>query len=180
MQAAQENRTAFSLSDKLDWMRLIRTDNIGPITFYKLIEQYGSAKKALDALPELSKKGGRKKPLEAPELSVIEKEYEALQKIGGDVICANEKQYPLALGATDDAPPVLSYIGDLNLARGQCLAIVGARNASLNGRNFAAKLAKELGQCGQTIVSGLARGIDTSAHEGALETGTVVLNLALL
>lgn len=175
MQAASEKRSAFSLSDKLDWLRLIRTDNIGPITFYKLLEQYGSASEALNALPELSKKGGRKKPLEAPDLSNVEKEYEALQKIGGDIVCASEKLYPLALAATDDAPPILSYIGNIDLARGHCLAMVGARNASLNGRNFAAKLAKELGQCGQTIVSGLARGIDTSAHHGALETGTVAI-----
>lgn len=175
MQAAQKNRTAFSYSEKMNWLRLIRTENIGPITFYKLIENFGSATEALNALPELSKKGGRKKPLEAPPLSTIEREYEGLQKIGGDIICASEKLYPLALAATDDAPPVLSYIGSLDLARGHCLAMVGARNASLNGRNFAAKLAKELGQCGQTIVSGLARGIDTSAHEGALETGTVAV-----
>lgn len=167
--------TALSLSDKLDWLRLIRTDNVGPITFYKLVEYYGSATEALNALPELAKKGGRKKPLEAPPLSTIEKEYEALQKIGGDIICASEKAYPLALAATDDAPPVLSYIGDINLVRSPCLAMVGARNASLNGRKFATKLAKELGQSGQVIVSGLARGIDTAAHQGALDTGTIAV-----
>lgn len=164
-----------SNQEKLDWLRLIRTDNIGPITFYKLLEMFGSVSEALHALPSLSKKGGRTKPLEAPSMDVIEKEYEVLQKLGGDIICAFEKNYPLALAATDDAPPVLTYIGDINLARAPCLAMVGARNASLNGRKFAYKLSKELGQAGQIIVSGLARGIDTSAHEGALDTGTIAV-----
>jgi DNA processing protein len=121
------------------------------------------------------KKGGRKKPLEAPAMSTIEKELHNLHKLGGDIVCAHEKSYPLALAATDDAPPVLSYIGDINLVRPPCLAMVGARNASLNGKKFAAKIAKELGQSGQIIVSGLARGIDTAAHTGALETGTIAV-----
>ncbi|HPF77854.1 MAG TPA: DNA-processing protein DprA [Alphaproteobacteria bacterium] len=173
--AVRNNQTAFTLAEKLDWLRLFRTDNIGPITFYKLIERYGSAAEALNALPHLSKKGGRSKPLEAPPLSAIEKEYDALQKLGGDIICAGEKLYPLALAATDDAPPVLSYIGHIDLARSPCMAMVGARNASLNGKKFAVKLAKDLGQAGQVIVSGLARGIDTGAHQGALETGTIAV-----
>lgn len=161
--------------EKLDWLRLIRTENIGPITFYKLIENFGNASEALHALPTLSKKGGRKKPLTPPSVCDIEKEIEHLQKLGGDIVCAFEDNYPLALGATDDAPPVLSYMGDINIVRPPCLAIVGARNASLNGRNFAKKLARELGQEGQIIVSGLARGIDTAAHEGAIETGTIAV-----
>lgn len=161
--------------EKLNWLRLIRTENIGPITFYKLIENFGSAAEALHALPTLSKKGGRSKPLTPPSISAIEKEFESLQKIGGNVVCAFENNYPLALGATDDAPPVLSYVGDINIVRPPCLAMVGARNASLNGRKFAMKLAKELGQEGQIIVSGLARGIDTAAHEGAIETGTIAV-----
>lgn len=161
--------------EKLDWLRLIRTQNIGPITFYKLIENFGSASEALHALPTLSKKGGRKKPLTAPSQSDIEKEFDKLQKLGGNIICSFEDAYPLALGATDDAPPVLSYLGDINTVRPPCLAMVGARNASLNGRNFAKKLARELGQEGQIIVSGLARGIDTSAHEGSIETGTIAV-----
>ena len=175
MEAATKEQKSLSVDEKLNWLRLSRTDNVGPITFYKLIEYYGSATQALDALPELAKKGGRKKPLIAPPLSTVEKEYEALQKLGGNITCVAEKNYPLALAATDDAPPVISYIGDINLVRTPRLALVGARNASLNGRKFAAKLAKELGQSGQTIVSGLARGIDTGAHEGALDTGTIAV-----
>lgn len=174
-EAAHPQKTAFTLSEKLDWLRLSRTENVGPITFYRLVGRYGSAAKALNALPELSRRGGRKKELVAPPLSAIEKEYAALKKLGGDIICAGEEGYPLALAATDDAPPVLSYIGNLDLVKRPCLAMVGARNASLNGRKFAAKLAKELGQCGQVIVSGLARGIDTAAHQGSLDTGTIAV-----
>lgn len=175
MEAATKEQQSLSVEEKLNWLRLSRTDNVGPITFYRLIDYYGSATKALNALPELAKKGGRKKPLTAPPLSSVEKEYEALKKLGGDITCVAEKDYPLALAATDDAPPVISYIGNINLVRTPCLAVVGARNASLNGRKFAGKLSRELGQAGQTIVSGLARGIDTSAHEGALDTGTIAV-----
>ena len=175
MTQAAVSCSELSPDEKLNWLRLIRTENVGPITFYKLVDYYGSATKALEALPDLSKKGGRQKPLQAPPLSIIEKELENLQKRGGGIICAAQKAYPLALGATDDAPPVLSYIGDITLLRSPCLAMVGARNASLNGKKFATKMAKELGQSGQIIVSGLARGIDTAAHTGALDTGTVAV-----
>jgi len=127
---APSEKIIFSSNEKLDWLRLFRTENIGPVTFYKLLEFYGSAKDALEALPKLSKKGGRKKPLIAPALKIIEGEYNALRKLGGDIVCAGEDAYPLSLAATDDAPPVLSYIGDLSLTRQPCLAMVGARNAS--------------------------------------------------
>ena len=175
IQTSLKDKIIFTTSQKLDWLRLSRTENIGPITFYKLLEIYGTADKALESLPELSRKGGRKKPLVAPDSRAIEKEYSALQKSGGDMVCAGEDAYPLALAATDDAPPILSYIGDLNLTRAPCLAMVGARNASLNGNKFATKLAKELGQAGQIIASGMARGIDTAAHNGALDTGTIAV-----
>ncbi|MCB1531207.1 MAG: DNA-protecting protein DprA [Rhodospirillales bacterium] len=164
-----------SLSEKLDWLRLIRTDNVGPVTFYRLMQRYGSAGKALEALPELSRRGGKAKALTPPSKEVMEQEYQALQKLGGDFTCACEADYPLPLGACEDAPPVISFLGDKTLMRRKCLAMVGARNASLNGRKFAEKLSRELGQAGQTIVSGLARGIDTATHQGALETGTIAI-----
>ncbi|MDH5723414.1 MAG: DNA-processing protein DprA [Alphaproteobacteria bacterium] len=167
--------TDLNESERLAWLRLSRTDNIGPITFYKLLEHFGSASEALAALPEMSKRGGRKKPLIAPPAGQIEKEYAALQKLGGALITAADKEYPLALGATDDAPPVLSILGDITLLNKSCIAIVGARNASLNGRKFAQKIAGDLGKRGQIIVSGLARGIDTAAHEGSIEKGTIAV-----
>lgn len=164
-----------SENEKLDWLRLSRTENVGPITFYRLVERYGSAGEALEALPELSKRGGRKKPLKAPPESEVQKEYDALRNMGGEIVTAACEIYPLALGAIDDAPPVLSYFGDIKLANRNCIALVGARNASLNGRKFAEKLARELGEREQTIASGLARGIDTAAHHGSLESGTVAV-----
>lgn len=170
----QQNE-ALSQDEKLNWLRLSRTENVGPITFYRLVERYGSAEKALEALPELSRRGGRKKPLKAPDQSDVEKEYDLLRNMGGDIVTAVCPEYPLALGATDDAPPVLSYIGDIALANKNCVAMVGARNASLNGRKFAQKLANELGRREQIIVSGLARGIDTAAHKGALASGTITI-----
>ncbi len=161
--------------ERLNWLRLIRTDNIGPITFYQLIENFGSAGEALKALPELAKRGGRKKPLNAPSEKAIEQEYRALQKIGGTIITAMDESYPLALAATDDAPPVLSIRGDASLLNKSCIAIVGARNASINGKKFSFKIAADLGVKGQIITSGLARGIDTAAHEGSLQTGTIAV-----
>ncbi len=164
-----------SLKEKLAWLRLARTENVGPITFYRLVQAYGSPESALDRLPELSRRGGRKKPLTARHESEAEKEYEALKKIGGEIVIAGEEAYPLALASIDDAPPVISVLGNIDLAHRSCIAMVGARNASLNGRKFAEKLARELGEQGQIIVSGLARGIDTSAHAGALKSGTIAV-----
>ncbi len=162
-------------TERLAAMRLFRTDNIGPITYYQLVERYGSASEALAQLPELAKRGGRKKPLSPPSEKDIEREYKALTKLGGQIIAVQDKSYPLALTATEDAPPVLSVIGDIKLLNKSSIAIVGARNASINGRKFARKIAQDLGVRGQTIISGLARGIDTAAHEGSIETGTIAV-----
>lgn len=164
-----------SEKEKLDWLRLARTENVGPITFHRLLERAGSAGKAIEALPELSRRGGRAKPLIPPPQGTIEKEYEGLHRLGGQIVTAACAAYPLALGATDDAPPVLSVIGRAELLNASCIAMVGARNASLNGRKFAERLAHDLGRQEQTVVSGLARGIDTAAHAGALETGTIAV-----
>ncbi|MCC6597589.1 MAG: DNA-protecting protein DprA [Alphaproteobacteria bacterium] len=162
-------------AERLSWLRLSRTENIGPITFYRLIERTGSATRALEMLPDLSRRGGRAKPLTPPPPGEAEKEYETLRKLGGDIITAACADYPLALGAIDDAPPVISVIGRTDLLNASCIAMVGARNASLNGKKLAERLAQSLGQQGQIIVSGLARGIDTAAHTGALESGTIAV-----
>ena len=177
MTEAQKNNINQDLSEteRLAWLRLFRTDNIGPITFYQLVERFGSATEALRALPDLSKRGGRAKPLQAPPEKQIYKEYSALQKLGGQIVTVQDSAYPLALAATDDAPPILSVIGDTSLLNKSCVAIVGARNASINGKKFAQKIASDLGKRGQIVVSGLARGIDTAAHNGALNTGTIAV-----
>lgn len=164
-----------SLAQKLSWLRLARTENVGPMTFYRLVDAYSSPERALERLPELSRRGGRSKPLKAPDQSVIEREYEALQKIGGDIVTAGEESYPLSLAAIDDAPPVISILGNIDLAHRGCVGVVGARNSSLNGRKFAEKISRDLGESGQVIVSGLARGIDTAAHAGSLKTGTIAV-----
>lgn len=162
-------------AEKLAWLRLWRTENVGPATFYRLVDRYQSAEEALEVLPELAKRGGRAKPLKAPSLPEIEKEYETLLKHGGNFVCAYEEDFPVILSTIDDAPPVLSYKGNIALLKNPCFGIVGARNASINGRKFTERLARELGENGYTIVSGLARGIDTAAHEGSLKSGTVAV-----
>lgn len=162
-------------AERLAWLRLIRTENVGPVSFHRLVDAYGSAAKALEKIPALAARGGRSKPLTVPSLDTVEKEYEALRKIGGDIVTAADEHYPLALSALDDAPPVLSYIGNPALMNKSCIAMVGARNASLNGRKFAEKIARDLGRAEQVVVSGLARGIDTAAHLGALDTGTIAV-----
>lgn len=166
---------AIDMKEKMSWLRLSRTENVGPVTFYRLLEAYGSASKAIDALPDLAKRGGRAKPLIAVPLTQVEREYQAIKKFGGDIICASEVDYPVSLAAIDDAPPVLTYNGNIALLKKTCVGIVGSRNASLNGRKFTEKLAQELGASGATVVSGLARGIDTSAHVGSLPSGTVAV-----
>lgn len=162
-------RIALTDDQKLDWMQLSRTDSIGPITFYRLMQKYKSVQKALAALPHLSKT----KPVTAIDRGLVEKEYRETLKQGGRIIAACEPDYPEALAATEDAPPVLTVFGDASLLHKPSIAIVGSRNCSLNGRKFAEKLARELGESGYVITSGLARGIDAAAHVGGLKTGTV-------
>lgn len=163
------------IKEKMSWLRLARSENVGPVTFYRLLEAYGSASKAIEALPELAKRGGRAKPLIAVPMTQVEREYQSLTKFGGDILCAGEENYPVSLAAIDDAPPVITYIGDIRLLKKSCVGIVGSRNASLNGRKFTEKLARDLGASGASVISGLARGIDTAAHTGSLETGTVAI-----
>jgi DNA processing protein len=176
MRMTQPNRQ-LSDAERLDWIRLIRTENVGPVTFHRLLGQYGSAKAALAALPELARRGGRVKPLTIPVKAVAEKELAAVRKGGGTLLCACEPDYPDALAAIDDAPPVLACRGHLSLLRRPCVAIVGARNASLNAKKFAENLARELSgpEHGFVVVSGLARGIDAAAHKGALGGGTIAV-----
>lgn len=162
-------------SEKLAWLRLSRTENIGPVTFYQLIARYGSASAALNALPELAKSSQRKKPFLIPPLAAAEREWESLQRAGGTLLAACENAYPLPLSALEDAPPLLSVLGDPRMLNRPAVAIVGSRNASLNGRRFAEMLGRELGRAGHIVTSGLARGIDTAAHIGALETGTIAV-----
>lgn len=157
--------------EKINWLRLARTETIGPITFHRLMARYKTATKVLDILPTLSKN----KPIKIYSMVDAEAEINALQKIGGRMIYAGDKDYPVMLSSQEDAPPVLSIIGSSDLFQKQSVAIVGSRNASINGRKLAHKMARDLGEKNITITSGLARGIDTSAHEGSLTTGTIAV-----
>jgi DNA processing protein len=168
-------RRSLSEAERLDWLRLARTDAVGPITFHALIDRYGSAAAAIEALPELSRRGGRRAGLKPPSVAEAKRELEALARIGGRLVAACEPDYPELLAAIEDAPPVLSLLGRGELAARPLVGIVGARNASLNGRRFARDMARQLGEAGFTVVSGFARGIDTAAHEGAFATGTLAV-----
>ncbi|MDV7341669.1 DNA-processing protein DprA [Terasakiella sp. A23] len=167
------NEHTLSFDERLAWLRLIRSENVGPITFYRLLEQYGSAQAALKALPDLAKKGGRKRAIKICSKSDAQKELTEVKELGAELIMRDEAAYPPLLAQVEDAPPVLSVRGHAHLLRKRSIAIVGARNASINGCNFAAQLARDLGQGGLLVVSGLARGVDGAAHAASLETGTV-------
>ena len=164
-----------STSQKLDWLRLIRSENVGPVTFYKLLERFGTAAAALDALPDLAKRGGSKKTFKAYPKAEAEREMEAFEAQGGHYLTRAEKGYPSLLAHVEDAPPVLTVLGHAHLLSKRAVAVVGARNASLNGRNFARRIAAELGSAGLLVVSGMARGLDAAAHQGAMDTGTVAV-----
>ena len=162
-------------AERLDWLRLIRSENVGPVTFYQLLARFGSAEAALAALPEAAKRGGRARPLSLFPRAAAEREMQQLQAAGGRLVAWGEPDYPIALAALDDAPPLISIKGDASLLTRNAFAVVGARNASANGRRFARDIALQLGQHGIVVTSGLARGIDAAAHEGALATGTIAV-----
>ncbi len=166
---------ALNRDERLDWLRLIRSENVGPVTFRQLLARFGSVGAALDALPELARRGGRKRPIAICSRAVAEGELARLEAAEGTLIALCEPDYPPALAALDDAPPVLGCLGHAHLLRRKAVAMVGARNASANGRRLARQLAAELGEAGFLVASGLARGIDAAAHEGALETGTAAV-----
>jgi DNA processing protein len=158
----------------VDVLRLIRTNNVGPVTFFQLLRRFGSATSALEALPELSARGGRKQAISPFTAEEAEKEIEAAQAFGAHMIMYGMPEYPKLLHQIPDAPPVITVCGSTQTWQDkESIAMVGARNASANGCQLAHKLARELGEYGLLVTSGLARGIDSFAHKGALATGTV-------
>jgi DNA processing protein len=161
--------------ERLDWLRLCRTESIGPISFFAMLRRFGSARAALEALPRLARRSERAKTVTAPTRATTEAELNALHRIGARLVCWGEPAYPSALSAIEDAPPILSVLGRVELLDRPMIAVVGARNASANGRRLARELAAGLGQGGLVVVSGLARGIDAAAHLGGIESGTVAV-----
>lgn len=155
-------------------LRLARTDKVGPVAFNQLLQRFGSAERAVAALPDLIRRGGGQGHA-LPAVERIEAELEAGERIGARLIVLGEADYPAMLAVVDPAPPLLWTLGDPALMRRPCIAVVGARIASAGGQRIARGLAQQLGEAGHVVVSGLARGIDGAAHAGALTTGTVAV-----
>lgn len=163
-------------TDPIDALCLIRSENVGPMTFFQLVKFCGSVAKAIEMAPGISQRGGRKKPITIASKADAEKEFEALTKFGATLLLFGQPEYPRLLQTITDAPPVLTVRGHLHLfAHERLVGVVGARNASANGCAFARKLSGDLGAEKYVVVSGLARGIDAHAHRGALATGTVAV-----
>ena len=166
--------TRLTDEQRLDWLRLIRSENVGPRTFRALINHYGDAGAALEALPDLARRGGASSARACPREDA-EHELEAARALGAGFVALGEPDYPARLAMIDDAPPLVAVRGQLSALALPLIAIVGARNASAAGLKFAERLARELGEAGFAIVSGLARGIDGAAHRATLATGTVAV-----
>jgi len=162
-----------SEAERRDWLRLARTENVGPVTFDQLLQRFASAAAALAALPDLARRGGR--PIKLATEAQVDKELADGAALGARLIASCEPAFPQALAALDPPPPVIWTRGRVELLDQPSVAIVGARVASAAGQRFARGLAAELGQSGLVVVSGLARGIDAAAHEGSLPTGAVAV-----
>ena len=158
-----------------DWLRLIRSENVGPITFFRLIHHFGSAEAALDGLPHLAKRGGRRGDIRICPAEAAEREMEALLVIGAKLVAFGSEDYPPLLAHIGDPPPLISVLGHAGLLKKASVAVVGARNASIAGQRFARDIANGLGKGGLLVVSGMARGIDAAAHAGSLGTGTAAV-----
>jgi DNA processing protein len=159
---------------KIDWLRLIRSDNVGPRTFRELVNCYGGAREALAALPAIARRGGSR-GIRIASREDAKRELAAVKARGAHLIALGEPHYPERLQAIDDPPPLIIVRGMLDVLLRPMIAIVGSRNASAAGAKFAERIAFELGQAGYVIVSGLARGIDAAAHRASLANGTVAV-----
>lgn len=168
-------RAGAALSDaqRIAWLRLLRSDNVGPATFRQLLNRFGSAEAALDALPGLLRRSG--KPLRIAGQAEAEDEIAGLSRYGARLVASGEADYPELLSYIPAAPPLITMAGGDNLDWHRTVGIVGARNASSAGIKMTRMLALDLGERGYTTVSGLARGIDAAAHRATLHTGTIAV-----
>ncbi|CAN1556951.1 Smf Predicted Rossmann fold nucleotide-binding protein involved in DNA uptake [Rhabdaerophilaceae bacterium] len=160
-----------TVEQRFNWLRLARSEGVGPRTFRGLINRFGSAEAALSALPTLAAQRGRR--VNIPEIRTIEAEFRMAERLGARLLAYGEDEYPVLLREIDGAPPIIAVRGQLACLARPCIGIVGSRNASAVGRTLAGRFASELGGAGYTIVSGLARGIDAEAHQASLATATV-------
>jgi DNA processing protein len=169
------DRKRLSDDERLDWLRLIRSANVGPRTFHDLVNYCGSVRAALASLPQLGRRGGA---AHLPRICPPERasaELKAARGLGIEFVALGEPDYPLRLQMIDDPPPLIAVRGKLGALARPLIAIVGSRNASAAGVKFAERLARDLGNAGFIVVSGLARGIDAAAHRGSLESGTIAV-----
>ena len=166
------------MNDAADRLRLAWAEGVGPVAYRRLMARYGSAAKALEALPGLARAGGRVSPLAIPSRDLAADEIDAVERLGGRLLFVDEPGYPRFLGFIADPPPVLAALGDTTTLARRPVAIVGSRNASTNGQRIADLLAAELAEAGCAVISGLARGIDAAAHVGAMRTGATIACVA--
>jgi DNA processing protein len=160
---------------RLDWLRLIRSENVGPRTFRALVNHYGGARAALEMLPTLARRGGAQAPGRICSIDEAERELQTAARFGARFVALGESDYPAYLRMIDDAPPLISVRGQTDILKSPMVAVVGSRNASAVGAKFAGQIARDIGEAEFVIVSGLARGIDAAAHRATLDTGTVAI-----
>ena len=160
---------------RIDWLRLIRSDRVGPHTFRSLVNHFGSAHTALERLPDLARRGGATRPGRICSEADARAELTASSNLGVSLVAPGEAGYPPRLAVLDDAPPLLGVCGAFEVLMRPIIAIVGSRNASGAGLKFAGTLARDLGEAGFVIASGLARGVDQAAHRASLASGTVAM-----
>lgn len=178
MTGAQQSSThplpPTSEDDRLAWLRLLRSYRVGISTFYRLLGEHGCARRALEALPDVARAAGLERYSPCPEDRAAD-EMAAGRAAGAHLICIGEDAYPEELARIEDAPPLLWAVGDPALLQRPAVALVGARNASSLGTRMARALARELGEAGYVVASGLARGVDAAAHLAAVESGTIAV-----
>jgi len=162
-------------AEQTDRLRLIRSENVGPATYWNLLKRFGSAQAALDAMPSLARNGGLRRSIKICSKEKIEQELNQLHRYGAELLFAGNPNYPNLLGTISGAPPVVTIAGHKHLLEKPAIAIVGARRASAAGRKLARDFSQSLGKHGYVVVSGLALGIDGAAHEGSLEAGTIAV-----
>lgn len=175
METAAPHLLPITDEELLDWLQLSRSENVGPLTFHRLLKRYKTPREALAALPEMASRGGLKRPLHIISREEVEKELALTRAHGATILTFKDPLYPALLRYIDSAPALITVKGRLDLLQKPLFAIVGARNASAMGKKMAHQLAQLLGQRGWIISSGLARGIDTAAHQGSLQRGTIAV-----
>ncbi len=171
----ERRRATLTDAQKLDWLRLLRSENVGPATFRALVNRFGSASEAIAALPDLSARGGLKRPIRVCSREDAEREIARAERLGARLVAWGDPGYPKRLAETEGGPPLLYAAGDLSVTDMPTVAIVGSRNCSALGRRLVSVMAHDLGTEGFAVVSGLARGIDAAAHQATLTTGTIAV-----